>query len=124
MSFDALSDAFTFEADHVVSNWSIIYASSDTLLLAEPADDWWWYWNNDEFEEETNIHRFDSTATGSLLYSGSGRVRGTVLSQFSLSQSMRASSGWLQPQISGIAGGSLTPLRRKTTCIPLTEILP
>jgi uncharacterized secreted protein with C-terminal beta-propeller domain len=85
LSFEALGDTFTFEADHVVSNWSIIYASSDTVLLAEPSDDWWWYWNNDEFEEATNIHRFDSTATGSLQYSGSGRVTGTVLSQFSLS---------------------------------------
>jgi len=86
VSFEALGDAFTFEADHVVSNWSIIYASSDTLLLAEPSDDWWWYWNNDAFEEATNIHRFDSTDTGSLQYSGSGRVKGTVLGQFSLSE--------------------------------------
>ncbi len=85
VSFESLGDVFTFEADHVVSNWSIIYASSDTVLLAEPSDDWWWYWNNDEYEEATNIHRFDSTATGSLKYSGSGRVTGTVLSQFSLS---------------------------------------
>ena len=36
VSFETLGDAFTFEADHVVSNWSIIYASSDTVLLAEP----------------------------------------------------------------------------------------
>jgi uncharacterized secreted protein with C-terminal beta-propeller domain len=86
VSFEASGDDITFEADHVVSNWSIIYASSDNVLLAEPAQDWWWYWDNDVYEEETNIHRFDSVATGSLLYSGSGRVRGTVLSQFSLSE--------------------------------------
>jgi len=86
MSFDVLSDEFTFETDHVVSNWSIVYASSDTVLLAEPAQDWWWYWENDEYEEATNIHRFQSTPTGDLEYSGSGRVKGTVLDQFSLAE--------------------------------------
>ena len=86
MSFEVLSDAFTFENDHVVSNWSTIYASSDTVLLAEPAQDWWWYWENDEYEEATNIHRFESSLTDGLKYSGSGRVRGTVLDQFSLSE--------------------------------------
>jgi hypothetical protein len=86
MSFEVLSDEFTFATDHVVSNWSIVYTSPDTVLLSEPAQDWWWYWNNDEYEEATNIHCFEGTATGDLEYRGSGRVGGTVLDQFSLSE--------------------------------------
>lgn len=71
------------EADHVVSNYPILYSSTDTLLLAEPAQDWWWYWGNEAFDEATNIHRFrlDGATT---TYSGSGRVDGTLLGQFAL----------------------------------------
>ncbi|MBM4281125.1 MAG: hypothetical protein FJ137_10320 [Deltaproteobacteria bacterium] len=73
------------EADHVVTNFPILYASTDTLLLAEPAQDWWWYWGNEDFEEATNIHRF--TLDGATTtYSGSGRVGGTLLGQFALDE--------------------------------------
>lgn len=76
-------DDITVEADHVVSNYPILYAATDTLLLAEPAQDWWWYWGNEEFNEATNIHRFrlDGATT---TYTGSGRVDGTLLGQFAL----------------------------------------
>ena len=76
-------ESLSVEADHVVSNYPILYAATDTLLLAEPAQDWWWYWGNEAFDEATNIHRFrlDGATT---TYTGSGRVDGTLLGQFAL----------------------------------------
>jgi hypothetical protein len=73
------------EADHVVTNYPILYSSLDTLLLAEPAQDWWWYWGNEDFDEATNIHRFSLDGTKTV-YSGSGRVDGTLLGQFALDE--------------------------------------
>jgi hypothetical protein len=73
------------EADHIVTNHPILYASTNTLLLAEPAQDWWWFWGNEDLDEATNIHRFalDGAATA---YTGSGRVDGTLLGQFALDE--------------------------------------
>lgn len=85
-SFNLLGGEINFASDHIVSNWSLIYASTDTLLIAEPAQDWWWYYDTEDLEEATNIHRFDISAPGEAVYTGSGRVNGTVLSQFSLSE--------------------------------------
>lgn len=85
ISLNLLGDAVTFDSDHVLSNWSQAYASVDTLVLAEPSQDWWWYWRNDDFDEATNIHRFDISGAGKSTYTGSGRVDGTILDQFSLS---------------------------------------
>lgn len=86
LSLDLRAADLPFEADHIVSNWSTVYASLDTLLIAEPAQDWWWYWGSDEFEDATNIHRFDISAPGVTLYTGSGRVPGRVHNQFALSE--------------------------------------
>lgn len=85
LTLDLLSPTFSYDADHIMSNWPVVYASGDTLLLAEPAQDWWWYWGADELDEATNIHAFSLTAQGTS-YIGSGRVAGTVLDQFSLSE--------------------------------------
>lgn len=85
ITLDLSASEVRFESDHVMTNWPILYASTDTLLLAEPAQDWWWYWRNDEYEEATNIHRF-SLDGGSTTYTGSGRVAGTLLGQFALSE--------------------------------------
>ena len=68
-----------------MGNWPTIYASGDTLLIAEPAQDWWWYWGVEDIKEETNIHAFSLDEEGTS-YIGSGRVNGTVLNQFSLSE--------------------------------------
>jgi hypothetical protein len=73
----------TVEADYVVTNYPILYSSTDTLVLAEPAQDWWWYWGNEQFEEATNLHRFNLDG-GTTTYTGSGRVDGTLLGQFAL----------------------------------------
>ncbi len=87
ISFNLQDTEFTFDADHIVSNWSMIYASSDTLLIAEPAQNSWWYWGvDDTFDEATNIHRFDISDFGKAVYTSSGRIDGTVLNQFSLSE--------------------------------------
>ncbi|MCP4716367.1 MAG: hypothetical protein GY868_14705, partial [Deltaproteobacteria bacterium] len=85
-SLDLLDEQFSFDADHVVSNWSTVYASTDTMVIAEPAQDWWWYWGDGDFDEATNIHRFALADNGTARYSGSGRVDGTVSNQFSLSE--------------------------------------
>jgi hypothetical protein len=85
-SFNLLGSEINFASDHIVSNWSLIYASTDTLLIAEPAQDWWWYYDTEDLDEATNIHRFDISSPGEAVYTGSGRVNGTVLSQFSLSE--------------------------------------
>ena len=85
LTLDLLSSSFSYEADHIMGNWPVVYASADTLLIAEPAQDWWWYWGADELEEATNIHGFSLTNQGTS-YVGSGRVDGTVLDQFSLSE--------------------------------------
>lgn len=85
LSVDLREDDLDVDATHIRANWSTIYASEDTLLVAEPSNDWWWYWNNDRFDEATNIHRFDiSGATPQ--YTGSGRVDGSIMGQFALSE--------------------------------------
>ena len=72
--------------EHILSNWgSVIYASSDVLVVAEQSNDWWWFWRNPSFEEATNLHIFDITDAATTDYIASGRIRGTVLNQFSLS---------------------------------------
>jgi len=85
LSIDLQNDGLAIDATHVRANWATIYASEDTLLVAEPANDWWWYWNNTAFDEATNIHRFDISGTAPR-YTGSGRVDGTILGQFALSE--------------------------------------
>ena len=85
LTLDLLSQGFSFEADHLMGNWPTIYASGDMLVIAEPAQDWWWYWGVEDIKEETNIHAFSLDEQGTS-YIGSGRVDGTVLDQFSLSE--------------------------------------
>lgn len=86
LSFDLVDVEARFESDHIVSNSSEVYASGDVLLLAEYAQDWWWFWGNDDFEEATNIHRFDISVPGRTFYSGSGRIPGVIRDQFALSE--------------------------------------
>jgi hypothetical protein len=85
LSLDLLAHNIQLDDEHIVSNWTTVYASDDTMLLAEPSNASWWYTANSEFEEATNIHKFildNATAR----YAGSGRVDGTVGSQFCLSE--------------------------------------
>ncbi len=85
ISFDTASDGY--EADHIVSNTSVVYASADKLLIAEPAQTWWWYYGQvDAYDDATNIHRFDIATAGVSIYQGSGRVPGALRNQFNLSE--------------------------------------
>lgn len=86
LSLNLEDETFSFDADHVLSNYPVVYASQDTLVLTEPAQDWWWYWQNDDYLEATNVHRFDISQSGVTRYTGSGRINGTVVNQFSVSE--------------------------------------
>jgi hypothetical protein len=86
ISFDMLGNSLHWDADHVVSNWSTFYSSKDTLLLAEPAHDWWWYWWYQDDPDQLNIHAFDISVPGQTHYTGSGRVDGQIVDQFSLDE--------------------------------------
>lgn len=85
-SLDLSSADFDYEVDHIVGPYPQVYASADVLVLAETAFNSWWFWGNDDLEEMTNLHTFDISAPDATLYTGSGRVAGTVLNQFSLSE--------------------------------------
>ena len=85
-SLELASPTFDFEVDHVVGNYPQVYASTDVLVLAESAFDWWWFWSNDEVDEMTNLHTFDISSPDTTMYTGSGRVNGTVVNQFALSE--------------------------------------
>ena len=88
MTLDLAQSNLSFQADHVMSNWATIYASADMLVIAEMANDWWWFWDDEtaRYEEATNLHAFDISQPGETSYIGSGRVNGTILDQFSLSE--------------------------------------
>ena len=85
-TIDLISEDLEFEADHIVGNWPQVYASQDQLIITENAWDWWWFWGHDEMMESTNIHTFDISEAGETTYTGSGRVDGTILDQFSISE--------------------------------------
>ncbi|MDP6870438.1 MAG: beta-propeller domain-containing protein [Candidatus Poseidoniaceae archaeon] len=86
-TLDMLHDtAMAFEADHIVGNWPLVYASEDMLIITESAWDWWWFWDNNELNEMTNIHTFDISEPGSTDYIASSRIAGTIESQFSISE--------------------------------------
>ncbi len=83
LTLDLGAAGVSVEGDHIMSNWPVIYASADTLVVAEMAQDWWWYWGNEGFDEATNLHRFDISGAETT-YTGSGRVDGIVSDQFQL----------------------------------------
>ena len=85
-TIDLISEELEFEADHIVGNWPLVYSSQDTLIITENAWDWWWFWGHDDLMESTNIHTFDISQAGETTYAGSGRVDGTILDQFSISE--------------------------------------
>lgn len=84
VSFDVAGKGY--EADHVISNSSVVYASKDTLIVAEASWNWWWYYGQDDVDDSTNLHRFDISTAGVTRYTGSGRVSGIVTDQFNLSE--------------------------------------
>ena len=85
-SLDLASSSFDYEVDHIVGTYPQVYASADVLVLAESSFSGWWFWGNDDMDEMTNLHTFDISASDATLYTGSGRIDGTVLNQFSISE--------------------------------------
>ncbi len=49
-TFDLNDENFAFQADHIVGNYPMVYASEDVLVLTENAWDWWWFWGNDNMD--------------------------------------------------------------------------
>ena len=86
LSLDLFSPTFDYESDHLLSNHPMVYASEDVLVLTENAWDWWWFWGQDDVDEMTNIHTFDISVPGVTTYTGSGRIDGQILNQFSISE--------------------------------------
>ncbi len=85
-TLDLFSPGFKHETDNIITNYPTLYASKDYLFLAEPANDWWWFWWNDDWDDQLNIHMFDGTKDGKTKYLGSGRVKGVLHNQFSMSE--------------------------------------
>lgn len=86
LSLDLFSPTFDFESDHLLGNHPLVYASKDALVLTENSWDWWWFWGQDDAMEMTNIHTFDISVPGVTTYTGSGRIDGQILNQFSISE--------------------------------------
>jgi hypothetical protein len=62
------------DSDAIMSSGDIVYASPGTLYVATPALD------------DTEIHAFDSSRPDATTYRASGRVPGSLLNQFSMSE--------------------------------------
>lgn len=86
LSLNLLTEGFSYDADHVISNWPVVYASQDYLYIAESTNDWWWFWWNEDHPDQLNVHMFDVRTPGETRYLGSGRVEGTINNQFSLDE--------------------------------------
>ena len=88
MTLDLLEENFSFNADHILSNWATVYASGNVMVMAESAWDSWWFWGDEEsdYQEMTNLHVFDISSPGQTDYVASGRINGTIENQFSLSE--------------------------------------
>ena len=88
LTLDLLEDTFSFNADHILSNWATVYASGNVMVMAESAWDSWWFWGDEDTEnnEMTNLHVFDISNPGQTDYIASGRINGTIQDQFSLSE--------------------------------------
>ena len=88
MTLDLLEENFSFNADHILSNWATVYASGDVMVMAEASQSSWWFWGEEEsdYQETTNLHVFDISNPGQTDYIASGRINGTIQDQFSLSE--------------------------------------
>ncbi len=86
VSVDLRSADLRVESDHVITNWSTLYASTDTLVLTEAAHDWWWFYRWDGDPEQLNVHAFDISTPGRTRYLASGRVEGYLTDQFAIDE--------------------------------------
>lgn len=75
------------DSDAIMSSGDTVYSSAKTLYVATPDLD------------DTEIHAFDSSQPGATTYSASGRIPGSLLNQFALSEHegiLRAASTTLE----------------------------
>ncbi len=86
ISFDLLGNSLAWDADHVVSNPAVFYASTDRIVLAESAHSWWWYSWFPQDPDQLNVHAFDISRPGKSQYVGSGRVEGMLSDQFAIDE--------------------------------------
>ena len=88
MTLNLLEENFSFNADHILSNWATVYASGNVMVMAEASQSSWWFWGDEEsdFQEMTNLHVFDISNPGQTDYIASGRINGTIQDQLSLSE--------------------------------------
>ena len=88
MTLDLLEENFSFNADHILSNWATVYTSGDVMVMAEASQSSWWFWGEEksDYQEMTNLHVFDVSNPGQTDYIASGRINGTIQDQFSLSE--------------------------------------
>lgn len=86
LSLDLRDPDLAIDSDHVVTNHSTVYASTDTLVLAEPAHDWWWYYDHQRDPDLLNVHAFDIASPGVTRYLASGRIQGWVPDQFAIDE--------------------------------------
>ncbi|MBW2256734.1 MAG: beta-propeller domain-containing protein [Deltaproteobacteria bacterium] len=66
----------------VADGWQV-YASGDSLYVAQAS--WWWWWGWGDLDMKTDIHKFDLRGHEPV-YAGSGEVEGWMLDQFSMSE--------------------------------------
>ncbi len=71
----------------VADGWTV-YASRNSLYVAQTSDWWWWGFAPTEMRMTTAIHKFelDPSRPSPVSYSASGTVDGWILDQFSLSE--------------------------------------
>ncbi|HVK71976.1 MAG TPA: beta-propeller domain-containing protein [Kofleriaceae bacterium] len=86
LSVDLRSDDLRIESDHVITNYSTLYASTDTLVLTEAAHDWWWFYRWEHDPDLLNVHMFDIATPGRTTYLASGRVEGHLTDQFAIDE--------------------------------------
>lgn len=83
VALSVAADAVEASTTRVAAASAIVYASSDSLVLAAPSQDAWWFWAQPDLEEATDLHWL--TLDGlDVRPRASGRVAGTVLDSFSL----------------------------------------
>lgn len=80
-----LAGGAAFDEEHVLANYGQFYASTDKLVLADNAYDWWWFADHAP-EDKLNVHVFDIATPGQTTYVGSGRVDGSLSTQFAMDE--------------------------------------
>jgi hypothetical protein len=85
LTMDMSDPKMPFSSHNVLSNNPTVYASKNALVLADSAHNFWW-WGNRTQVDDSNLHMFNISDEGQISYAASGRIKGHVTDQFSLSE--------------------------------------